>query len=140
MVPGYPFPMTTSPWPEYVLSAHPNTRQSVRKAVAEALYRCSSSPDILCFVGLLVGHGKSAVCSACHNQCALFCIIACSATPGGLQCEWLLARLSLGCLAACPTALSKGKCMVEAGYKAFSCSLVPWTCLAASPATPTQPR
>ena len=47
MVSGYPFPITTSAWPELALSAHPNTNQSIRKAVAEALYRCSSSPNIV---------------------------------------------------------------------------------------------
>ncbi|DBA66841.1 TPA: hypothetical protein ACH3X2_001975 [Trebouxia sp. C0005] len=38
MVPGYPFPMTTSEWPEMALAAHPNLDQNVRKAVAEALF------------------------------------------------------------------------------------------------------
>ena len=37
MVPGYPFPMTTSAWPEMALAAHPNINQTVRKLVAEAL-------------------------------------------------------------------------------------------------------
>ena len=39
MVPGYPFPMTTSEWPEQALAAHPNVDQNIRKAVAEALFR-----------------------------------------------------------------------------------------------------
>lgn len=39
MVPGYPFPMTTSEWPELALAAHPNLDQNIRKAVAEALFR-----------------------------------------------------------------------------------------------------
>ena len=39
MVPGYPFPMTTSAWPEMALAAHPDVPQNIRKAVAEALFR-----------------------------------------------------------------------------------------------------
>ncbi len=39
MVPGYPFPMTTSEWPEMALAGHPNLDQNIRKAVAEALFR-----------------------------------------------------------------------------------------------------
>ena len=39
MVPGYPFPITTSAWPEQALAAHPNLDQNIRKAVAEALLR-----------------------------------------------------------------------------------------------------
>ena len=42
LVPGYPYPMTTSAWPETALAAHPNTDQSMRKAVAEALFRCAT--------------------------------------------------------------------------------------------------
>ncbi|KAL0044703.1 hypothetical protein WJX82_006155 [Trebouxia sp. C0006] len=38
MVPGYPFPITTSAWPELALAAHPNLDQNIRKAVAEALF------------------------------------------------------------------------------------------------------
>ena len=39
LVPGYPFPLTTSFWPEMALAAHPNLDQNIRKAVAEALFR-----------------------------------------------------------------------------------------------------
>jgi hypothetical protein len=46
MVPGYPFPMTTSEWPEMALAAHPNLDQGIRKAVAEALFR--SVDSIIC--------------------------------------------------------------------------------------------
>ena len=44
MVPGYPFPMTTSEWPELALAAHPNLDQNIRKAVAEALFRSVELP------------------------------------------------------------------------------------------------
>lgn len=42
MVPGYPYPMATSAWPEQALAAHPKVPQATRKAVAEALFRSVS--------------------------------------------------------------------------------------------------
>ncbi|KAL3158748.1 hypothetical protein ABBQ32_011476 [Trebouxia sp. C0010 RCD-2024] len=44
-IPGYPFPMTTAAHSEKALASHANTNQTVRKAVAEALYRITRDSD-----------------------------------------------------------------------------------------------
>lgn len=64
VVPGYPFPLTTSLWPEMALAAHPNLDQNIRKAVAEALFRSEG----LLYRAVAESLGHAAACSAGHSR------------------------------------------------------------------------